>query len=462
MTPTIPAPVPKTLLARSYASLLAETRAEGMTNDEARMTKECLMTNPKQPKCSGFDIRYSSFFRHSSFDIRHWKCIRLSVLVCLLHCLLASSANVAQAAEPRWQDDYNAARTEAQKTGKPLLLYFFADSCPPCKKLEATTFKDEIVLTLMSEQFVAVKLNGHRETRLVEALKVRGYPTLILVGPEGRILKTVEGYVDAERFRDHLQEALAALANPEWMVRAYQDAARAQALGNSLQAVALLKNVLEDQQTRPIQQQARRLLADIEQQAQAKLGKARQVQDQGQHLEAMDQLSRLMRDYAGTQAAADAGDVLSVLADKPEVKATQRRRRAAEVLAQARSDFAAGQYVCCLERCEWLAAHYPDFPEGGEAVLLLEQIKGNPEWMGQIAKTLTERLGDTYLSLAECWIGKGQPQLAVECLEQLMAQLPYSRHAELARRRLAQIQGRPALHADFKSKKSPLSVVRSP
>ncbi len=347
------------------------------------------------------------------------------------------------AAEIRWRDDYNSSRAEAQKAGRPLLLHFSTEWCPPCKKLEATTFKDEQVQAILNEQFIPVKLDGSRETRLVEAVKVRGYPTLILAGPDGKIVKTVEGYVDAERFRDHLREALAALANPEWMVRAYQDAARAKAAGNAVQAVALLKNVLEDQQQRPIQQQARRLLADIEQQAEAQLGKARLAQDQGQYLEAIDQLSRLIRDYAGTQAAVDAGDRLGVLADKPEVKATERRRRAAAVLALARSDFAAGQHVCCLERCEWLAAHFADFPEGGEAVLLLEQIKSNPEWMAQAAKSLAERLGDTYLALAEAWIGKGQPQLAAECLEQLMTQLPRSRHAELARSRLAQIQGRP-------------------
>ena len=40
------------------------------------------------------------------------------------------------------------------------------------------------------------------------------------------------------------------------------------------------------------------------------------------------------------------------------------------------------------------------------------EIKYNPEWMRQACDTLSERLGVLYLSLAETWLKKGQPQQA--------------------------------------------------
>jgi len=47
---------------------------DGMTNDEIRMTKEARMTKheTRPAACRRLVIRASSFFRHSSFVIRHF------------------------------------------------------------------------------------------------------------------------------------------------------------------------------------------------------------------------------------------------------------------------------------------------------------------------------------------------------------------------------------------------------
>jgi hypothetical protein len=47
------------------------------------------------------------------------------------------------------------------------------------------------------------------------------------------------------------------------------------------------------------------------------------------------------------------------------------------------------------------------------------------------------------LILAEAWIEKGDPQLAAECLQRVITTLPGTRHAEVARARLAQLQSPP-------------------
>jgi hypothetical protein len=43
-----------------------------MTNDECRMMKEIRMTNAENVGEHVFVLRASSFFRHSSFELRHY------------------------------------------------------------------------------------------------------------------------------------------------------------------------------------------------------------------------------------------------------------------------------------------------------------------------------------------------------------------------------------------------------
>ena len=363
--------------------------------------------------------------------------------------LLLTAAPWAAADEVRWRYDYNAARQEAQERGLPLLIDFSTEWCGPCKKLDLTTFRDPAIQRLLNEQFIPLKIDGTREKRLVDALRIQAYPTLIIAGSDGRIHRTIEGYVEAARLREHLQGVLQALANPEWMERSFQDASRAVAARDYARAVALLQTILQDNGQRPTQVQARLLLLDLEQQARTTLARARQLEDRGQYLEAVNVLSDLVTQYAGTQAAAEAATSLAALADKPEVKTQQRRQRAAELLAQAKSDFRAQHYLGCLERCEVLAKSYGDLPEGIEGGQLLAQIKANPEWMTAACQAMSDRLGELYLDLAETWVRKGEPKLAAECLQRTITLLPRTRHAELARTRLAQIQGLPAHQAGF-------------
>ena len=375
---------------------------------------------------------------------------RNCVLWCSLSSLFVLPLSLGRAQEVQWRYDYNAARREAVQKNRPLILDFGTEHCFWCKKLDVTTFREPTIVGVLNEQFIPLKVDAEKEVPLANALRIQNYPTLVLAAPDGKILGTFEGYLEAIRLHDYLQRALAAVSNPEWMVRDYQEASKAAAGSEYARAVALLKSIAEDGKDRPIQAKARLLLGEMEQQAAGKLARAKQLDDKGQSSEAIDTLTELLRQFAGTQAASEAGQMLTVLAAKPQIKAQQRSRRARELLAQAREDYRTQQFLCCLDRCEVLAASYGDLPEGAEAVQLAAEIKNNPEWMRQACETLSDRLGGLYLALAETWLKKGQPQQAVQYLERVVQSFPGSRQAEAAQVRLSQIQGRPTRHADFK------------
>lgn len=106
----------------------------------------------------------------------------------------------ARAQDVQWRHDYAAARKEAVETGRPLLLDFGTDACVWCRKLDATTFRDARVVKLLNERFVPVKLNGNKEQRITAALRIDGFPTLVIATPEGKVVGRHSGYVDAAQF----------------------------------------------------------------------------------------------------------------------------------------------------------------------------------------------------------------------------------------------------------------------
>jgi thioredoxin-related protein len=376
------------------------------------------------------------------------------VIAWLLPLALAVSAGTASADEIRWRHDYNTARKEAEEKNRPLMIDFGTEHCFWCKRLDATTFQEPSVISLLNEQYIPLKIDAEREAALAQTLHIASYPTIVFGAPDGRILGTVVGYKEAGEFLGILQRTAALAApptTPEWMTRDMQEAGKAIAGSDYSRALSLLKGIVEDGKDRPVQQKAKQLLQDIEQQAAGRLARAKQLEDKGQSVEASSSLTALQRVYPGTQAATEAGQLLSMQTAKPpEPKNPVRARRAKELLAQAREDYRTQQYLCCLDRCELLAANYADLPEANEAMQLSSEIKNNPEWMKSAAESLSDRLGLLYLALADTWIRKGQPQEAATCLERVIQACPGTRQAEAAQLRLSYLKGQTTWQTEFK------------
>lgn len=76
---------------------------------------------------------------------------------------------------------------------------------------------------------------------------------------------------------------------------------------------------------------------------------------------------------------ADAGKLLPLLRPAiPTRPAAPAKSPAAELLAQAKADHAAGRFLACIERCDRLAAAHPTAPEAADARRLAAAITADP------------------------------------------------------------------------------------
>jgi thiol-disulfide isomerase/thioredoxin len=94
-----------------------------------------------------------------------------------------------------WLHDEKAAIAEATRTGKPILVDFFAEWCAACKELDLHTFSNADVQAVVADQFVPLKVDATDETdevaRLTSKYGVPGLPTVLVFGCDGKAAKTV-------------------------------------------------------------------------------------------------------------------------------------------------------------------------------------------------------------------------------------------------------------------------------
>ena len=107
--------------------------------------------------------------------------------------------------------DVDSAFAAARAEGKPVLLYWGADWCPPCSRLKATVFRHPEFVD-RTRLFVAVSLDGDEPgaQRLGEQFGVSGYPTVIVLSPDREEITRISTFMEMNQYVHALDVALAA------------------------------------------------------------------------------------------------------------------------------------------------------------------------------------------------------------------------------------------------------------
>ncbi len=134
----------------------------------------------------------------------------------LLHSVALSGLLAFSLATAVWSraevfSDYtlDQAKQKAQQDNKLLLIDFTASWCPPCKKMEASTWKDEAVKSWITENAIAVQVDTDEDRKAALEFRITGLPTLVLFTPaSGRNeFARQDGYIDSSELLQWLEGA---------------------------------------------------------------------------------------------------------------------------------------------------------------------------------------------------------------------------------------------------------------
>lgn len=107
---------------------------------------------------------------------------------------LSADKRAKRAAEPlAFLHDFETAEAAAKAAGQRLFLDFETTWCGPCKQMDALVYVAQDVVDAAGPT-VCVKLDGDKEKALVKRFQVGAYPTLILLGSDGKEIRRAVGY----------------------------------------------------------------------------------------------------------------------------------------------------------------------------------------------------------------------------------------------------------------------------
>jgi thiol-disulfide isomerase/thioredoxin len=105
---------------------------------------------------------------------------------------------------------YPDAWRAAQKTNRPILVFATSPSCLHCTRMIGETYQAAYVKQFVTASFETVVVDRFEQPELAAKLKVRWYPTTLVVAPNNKVVDIIEGYVDPATFARRLQTTLAA------------------------------------------------------------------------------------------------------------------------------------------------------------------------------------------------------------------------------------------------------------
>ncbi|MGB9937357.1 MAG: thioredoxin family protein [Methanobacterium sp.] len=109
-----------------------------------------------------------------------------------------------QNSDINWYTNLNPAFEEAKKSNKPIFIDFYATWCASCKQLDEYTLSNPKVKKKLNEDYVPVKIDIDKNSKLASDYRIYGIPTMVFLNPDGSEIKRQEGYVGPQELLNQL------------------------------------------------------------------------------------------------------------------------------------------------------------------------------------------------------------------------------------------------------------------
>lgn len=101
---------------------------------------------------------------------------------------------------------------KAKKEQKPIFVDTYFEGCHACKEMEVKVFPGKEVRAYMEQNFINTGFDVFKEDfgfDLCSRYLLHGFPTYLIISPEGKLVNVGIGYNDADRFLNFLKETTA-------------------------------------------------------------------------------------------------------------------------------------------------------------------------------------------------------------------------------------------------------------
>ncbi len=97
---------------------------------------------------------------------------------------------------------FEKAIKQAQSSGKLIFIDVHTSWCGPCKEMAKTTFQDSEVGREFNKRFINLKIDAEKDKdgpMISKAYTVTGYPTLLFINGEGKLVRKFVGKQSKEK-----------------------------------------------------------------------------------------------------------------------------------------------------------------------------------------------------------------------------------------------------------------------
>ena len=114
--------------------------------------------------------------------------------------ILAACELIVGCGPIQWETSYDKGMRQAMDQRRRVLVEFVSRVSPDCADMDMSVFSDADVQKLM-QKFVAIRLDTVFDKELAKYFNVQATPSFFVIRPDGQIVGSHSGKLDAEKFR---------------------------------------------------------------------------------------------------------------------------------------------------------------------------------------------------------------------------------------------------------------------